>query len=76
MVIPGRVHNGVVVLEGEVSLPEGAEVVVSCGRAPSAQPTTPGQRVEFPLVHSEHPGTLNLTNERIAEILDEEDDSP
>ncbi len=69
MVIPGRVQNGVVVLEGGPVLPEGAPVTVSWDHAPRPTP----QRVEFPLVHSEHPGTLNLTNERIAEILDEED---
>jgi hypothetical protein len=32
-----------------------------------------GKRVQFPLVRSDHPGTLDLTNERIAEILDEEE---
>jgi hypothetical protein len=29
MVIPGRVHNGVVVLDSPASLPEGTEVTVS-----------------------------------------------
>ena len=29
--------------------------------------------VQFPLVHSAEPGTLHLTNELIAEILDAED---
>ncbi|MCI0684953.1 MAG: hypothetical protein L0Y71_22890 [Gemmataceae bacterium] len=70
MVIPGRVQNGVVVLEGPVSLPEGAEVMVSVASAPSG---VQGKRVVFPLVESDHPGTWDLTNERIAEILDEED---
>jgi hypothetical protein len=71
MVVPGRVQNGVVVLKGGISLPEGAEVTVSCQTAP--EKPAKGKRVRFPLVHSEHPGTLDLTNERIAEILDEED---
>src|SRR5437870_5212288 len=30
MVIPGRVHNGVVILEGGPALPEGTRVTVSC----------------------------------------------
>ena len=34
MEIRGRVHNGVVVLEGELPLPEGTEVIVSSGAAP------------------------------------------
>lgn len=76
MVIPGRVRNGVVVLKDGISLPEGAEVTVLCETAsPTISSPTLGKakRVRFPLVDSGHPGTLNLTNERIAEILDEED---
>ena len=34
MEIRGRVHNGVVVLEGELPLPEGTEVIVSSGLRP------------------------------------------
>jgi len=71
MEIPGHVQNGVVVLRGGISLPEGAEVTVSCKIAPETPPK--GKRFRFPLVHSDHPGSLALTNERIAEILDEED---
>lgn len=72
MVIPGRVRNGVVVLEGGATLPEGTTVKVSCpvrvGRKPGKR-----KRVRLPLVDSEHPGTLPLTNRRSAEILEEED---
>jgi hypothetical protein len=28
MLIPGRIHNGVVILQGDISLPEGMEVTV------------------------------------------------
>jgi hypothetical protein len=76
MEIPGRVHNGVVVLEGGPALPEGAAVTV-CYPAPSA--TTPAvekRRIEVPLVRTGQPGTVHLSGERIAEILDEEDASP
>lgn len=72
MEIPGRIHNGVVVLEGALTLPEGAAVTVRY-MPPAA---TPGKRVSFPLVHSAQPGSVRLTNERIAEILDEEDAAP
>jgi hypothetical protein len=34
---------------------------------------TRSQRVEFPLVRSQHPGTVDLTAERVAELLDNED---
>jgi len=72
MEIRGRVHNGVVVLEGELPLPEGTEVIVSSGAAPEIKPVGE-QRIEFPLVRSEHPGSLRLTGQRIAEFLEEDD---
>jgi len=71
MKIPGHVANGVVVLEG-ATLPAGAAVVVFApGQRHGRKPRK--ERVRFPLVRSKHPGTLDLTNERIAEILENED---
>jgi hypothetical protein len=75
MNVSGRVQNGVVVLEGGLSLPEGTKVTVSCDIAPVSPQRRKKKRVEFPLVHSKHPGTLHLTGQPIAEILDEEDGS-
>ena len=75
MVIPGRVRNGVVVLEGGPALPEGMAVTVSCNIAPAAETAKQKRRVDLPLVPSKSPGTLNLTAEHIAELL-EEDESP
>jgi len=75
MEIRGRVHQGVIVLEDGAVLPESAEVTVSCDVPPVLHGSTFQKRVEFPLVHSDEPGTLNLTGERIAEIFDEEDAS-
>jgi hypothetical protein len=72
MEILGRVQNGVIVLDGEPPLPEGMVVTVSCKTDPVRGSNGP-QRIEFPLVHSLRPGSLKLTAERIAEILDEED---
>jgi hypothetical protein len=73
MVIHGRVHNGVVVLEGGLTLPEGTQVTISCPAAPSREPSGRKRRVSLPLVPSHRPGTLQLTAERVAELLDDDD---
>jgi hypothetical protein len=77
MEIRGRVHNGVVVLEGELPLPEGAAVTVSFPPVPAREipPRNPDARVRLPLVRSAHPGSRRLTAERVAE-LPEDDDVP
>jgi hypothetical protein len=75
MVIPGRVHNGVVVLEGEAALPEGAAVTVTYPAFPAGKPGGT-RRIEVPLVRCDQPGSVSLTGARIAEIMDEEDASP
>ena len=76
MVIPGRVHNGVVVLESGPALPEGAAVTVSYPARAGAEPVVDKRRIQVPLVRSERPGSVQLTGERIAAILDEEDATP
>jgi hypothetical protein len=76
MEILGYVHNGIIVLEGNPNLPEGAAVTVVYPPAPKAPPALERKRVSFPLVRSKRPGSVPLTNERIAEILDEEDAAP
>jgi hypothetical protein len=73
MEIPGRVQNGVVVLQGETKLPDGTPVTVLCPGVRIRRKPGKKKRVKFPLVRSEHPGSLHLTNERIAEIPEEED---
>jgi hypothetical protein len=73
MEILGRIHNGVVVLEGNSALPEGASVVVTYPAPVASATTTETRRAPFPLVRSANPGSVHLTNERIAEILSEED---
>lgn len=73
MELHGLVQNGVIVLSGGLSLPEGTPVTVSCSLEPGSRPATERKRIEFPLVRTGTPGTWNLTNEQIAEILEEED---
>jgi hypothetical protein len=73
MEIPGRVHNGVVVLEGELPLPEGAAVTVFYSAPSRVDPPKPRRRVRLPLVPSNRPGSRPLTAERVAELLEEQD---
>jgi hypothetical protein len=75
MEIPGRVQNGVVVLEGAPALPEGARVTVSYAGS-AAVPAVQKRRIQVPLVRTGQPGSVHLTGARIAEILDQEDASP
>jgi hypothetical protein len=75
MELQGRVHNGVVVLDGQSALPEGAAVTVTYPAAP-ALPSSSKKRIQVPLVRTAEPGTIHLTNERIGEIFDEEDAAP
>ncbi|MHB1561754.1 MAG: hypothetical protein ACYC61_30260 [Isosphaeraceae bacterium] len=73
MEIQGRLYRGVVVLEGELPVPEGTMVTVVCDLAPLEKTPESHRRVQLPLVPSREPGVLRLTNERVAEILDEDD---
>jgi hypothetical protein len=72
MTLTGHIQNGVVVLDGGMTFPEGARVAVTLAPT-SPEPQPEKRRVEFPLVRTGTPGTWNLTNEQIAKILEEED---
>jgi hypothetical protein len=72
----GRVQNGVVVLDGHPALPEGVAVSVTYPAPAEMAPRVSKARIEVPLVRTGQPGSVNLTGERIAQILDEEDASP
>ena len=73
MVISGKVMGGVVVLEGNITLPEGAAVNVVPRAVPGMQDGKAKRRVVLPLVKSKHPGAIRLSAERIAEIMEEDD---
>jgi hypothetical protein len=73
MQIPGHVQNGVVVLDGGATLAEGTRVVVfQLSRVDQGSPPEENP-AELPLVSGGEPGSIHLTNERIHEILDEEE---
>jgi hypothetical protein len=76
MVVLGRVQNGVIVLDGDSALPEGAVVTISYGEPPAKQSSVGNSRIQVSLVHTGRPGTVQLTGERIAKILDNEDAAP
>jgi hypothetical protein len=76
MTILGRVQNGVIIPEGGPALPEGASVSISYPATVEPKPAKQERRIEVPLVRTGRPGSLNLTGERIAEVLDEEDTAP
>jgi hypothetical protein len=75
MELQGRVCNGVIVLADQSNLPEGATVTVTYP-AVTTVPAGPKKRIQVPLVRCKHPLPAPLTNERIGEILDEEDAAP
>ena len=73
MGIHGHVAGGVVVLEGESTLPDGTAVIVVPRTSPVIRVAKRQRRVVLPLVPSEKPGSVNLTGDRIAEILLQQD---
>jgi hypothetical protein len=73
MELHGHVQNGVIILLGDVLLPEGTPVTVSCSLDLASSSPVEKKRVEFPLVWTGKPGSLNLTNDRIAEVFDDDD---
>ena len=78
MEMPGKVEGGVVVPQGVATLPEGRLVRIVYAHEESAEVggkngLRPRRRVKFPLVESNTPGALRLTNDVIAELLNEDD---
>ncbi len=76
MELLGRVNHGVIIPQGDAHLPEGAVVRIVYDLAPAGAEKKAGHRVKLPMVDSDRPGSLHLTNEKIAEIFDEEDAFP
>jgi hypothetical protein len=76
MTIAGRVEGGVVILEPGSTLPDGTAVTIVPRRAPVIHMAKKRRRVALPLVPSKRPGSLRLSAERIAQLLEEDDLSP
>ncbi len=68
----GHIQNGVVVFDGP-ALPEGAAVTVALRNIESKGATAPKSKIEFPLVRSRNPGSVKLSCETIAAILEADD---
>ncbi|MEZ6078034.1 MAG: hypothetical protein R3C56_20900 [Pirellulaceae bacterium] len=73
MEIRGVVQNGVVVLDGSTSLPEGAVVTVIVRTSPRIHFSKNPKRVEFPLVRSPAPGSVHQPTSGFMNWMDEED---
>ena len=73
MGILGRVQNGVVIFDGPLMFPEGTEVIVISRSTPAIQISKNQKPVELPLFRSSEPGSIQLTNEMIGQIIDDED---
>jgi hypothetical protein len=84
MTLTGHSRNGVIVLDGGVTLPDGTSVAIVPHRTPRIETlpsgcqilrySKPGHRVQLPLVASNHPGGIHLTPDQIDELL--HDDVP
>lgn len=75
MEIQGVVQQGVVAVDDAISLPEGAFVVVTYQQAPVLRVARNPVPVMLPIFDWGEPGTIDLTNDRIADILDRDDTS-
>lgn len=73
MTLTGHVQNGVVVLPGGTDLPNGMAVTVSTIDPDIVIHPGPRVRVQLPLLRSDNPGSLNLTNQMIADLLEADD---
>jgi len=63
---PGTMRNGNGVIDKQWVLPEGAHVFVVMADSPAVANSSP---VQFPLKRSSSLESLNLSNQRIAELL-------
>lgn len=76
MELTGRIENGVVVLHGACILPEGAEVTVLYRPSAKMPEGKDNCRIQFPLVRTGEPRTVDLTNAQIEDLLSADDVSP
>jgi hypothetical protein len=82
MTFTGHSQDGVIVLDGGVTLPDGTPVAVVPSRSPRVEIlpsgcrilrfSTPGHRMQLPLVASANPGSVQLTPEQMDELLNDD----
>jgi hypothetical protein len=75
MEVFGRVQNGVVVLEEPAALPDGARVRVTRATLPRIRTAAVQRPVALPIFDYDGPPDIDLSNARVAEILDRDDAS-
>ncbi len=68
----GHIQNGVVVFDGP-ALPEGAAVTVALRYIEPKRNDPSNSRIDFPLVRSRNPGSVNLSCETVAALLEADD---
>ena len=78
MELQGHIRNGVVVFDGDPTLPEGVAVTVTIPETAAPVVPLPVTRIvrepgKLPYVTGGVPGTIHLTNGRIYEIFEEEE---
>jgi hypothetical protein len=68
MILHGHFENGVVVLDGGTPLPDGTAVTIA-EQTQAPKPTLLSAGCSpFPLIQSQHPGTLDFSTEQINEF--------
>ena len=67
----GVVQNGVVVLPPNVHLADGTVVVIHCLDEQDSDERRLRKKVRLPLIASKNPSSLHLTNDMIAEFLND-----
>lgn len=70
MNLTGTVRSGAIILDENCALPDGTFILVTI-IALADRP--PRHRKAYPIVPSDNPGSVQLTNEMIGQILDAED---
>jgi hypothetical protein len=65
MELTGHIENGVVVFDGGTPPPEGTRVTVVPEEVRKYPP--------LPIVKSDHPGSIDLTNQMIHDLFEEEE---
>lgn len=68
----GHIQNGVVVFDGP-AFPEGTAVTIALRNIEPKSAAASKSRIEFPLVRSRNPGSVNLSCETVAALLEADD---